>query len=45
MDAVFEAVNGRVPVVVGASHAQIETVIALSRPGNLQAKNAALFIA
>lgn len=31
MDTVIEVVNGRVPVVVGTSHAQVETVIALSQ--------------
>jgi 4-hydroxy-tetrahydrodipicolinate synthase len=31
MDVVLEVVSGRVPVIVGASHDQIETVIALTR--------------
>jgi 4-hydroxy-tetrahydrodipicolinate synthase len=31
METVVETVNGRVPIVVGTSHAQVETVIALSQ--------------
>ena len=31
METVFEVVGGRVPIVVGTSHQQIETVIALSQ--------------